>query len=417
MDKIVIWGPNRLEGQVSISGAKNAALPILASTLLTSGWNEISNVPRLKDIETILSLLSHLGVQVDRKSDLLRLNSDSVRCLDAPYDLVNTMRASVLVLGPLVARFKKAKVSLPGGCAIGERPINLHLDALEKLGAKITLDKGYVIAEAQELKGTKICFDTCTVTGTENIMMAAVLARGVTILEKSAKEPEVIDLANALNKMGAFISGAGTDTIIIEGVRELKGTSYAVMQDRIEAGTLLLAAAATGGKVEIQNCDSIHLDVVIEKLLSSGVKISTTKNSIFVESDGTIQKMHVQTQSYPGFPTDLQAQMMVLMTQAQGASLMTENIFENRFNHVAELRRMGAHIMIDGRSAMIEGAKTLSGAPVMATDLRASACLVIAGLLAQGKTEISRVYHLDRGYEHLDQKLKKLGARIERMAS
>lgn len=417
MDKIFIWGPNRLEGQVSVSGAKNAALPILASALLASGWSDISNVPHLKDIETILSLLSHLGVQIDKKGDLHRLNSDSVRCLEAPYELVNTMRASVLVLGPLVARFKKAKVSLPGGCAIGERPINLHLDALEKLGAKITLDKGYVVAEAKELKGTKICFDTSTVTGTENIMMAAVLARGVTVLENAAKEPEVIDLANALNKMGAFIAGAGTDTITIEGVRELKGTSHSVMQDRIEAGTLLLAVAATGGKVEIQNCDPIHLDVVIEKLLSSGIKISTTKNSIFVESDRTIQKMHVQTQPYPGFPTDLQAQMMVLMTQAQGTSLITESIFENRFNHVAELRRMGAHITIDGRSAMIEGRKALSGAPVMATDLRASACLVIAGLLAQGKTEISRVYHLDRGYERLDQKLKKLGARIERRAS
>lgn len=417
MDKIVIWGPNHLEGKMSVSGAKNAALPILASTLLASGWSEILNVPRLKDIETILSLLAHLGVEIRKKGDVLCVNSDSVRCLEAPYDLVNTMRASVLVLGPLVARFKKAKVSLPGGCAIGERPINLHLDALEKLGAKITLDKGYVVAEAQELKGTKICFDTSTVTGTENIMMAAVLARGVTVLENAAKEPEVTDLANALNKMGAFISGAGTDTITIEGVRELKGISYAVMQDRIEAGTVLLATAATGGKVEIQNCDPLHLDAVIEKLLTSGVKISTTKNSIFIESDQRIQKMHVQTQPYPGFPTDLQAQMMVLMTQAQGTSLITESIFENRFNHVAELRRMGAHITIDGRSAMIEGVKTLSSAPVMATDLRASACLVIAGLLAQGKTEISRVYHLDRGYEELDQKLKKLGARIERRPS
>src|SRR3989338_8774901 len=417
MDKIVIWGPNRLEGQVSVSGAKNAALPVLASALLASGSCDISNVPRLKDIETILSLLSTLGVQIERQGDLIRLNSDSVRCLEAPYDLVNTMRASVLVLGPLVARFKKAKVSLPGGCAIGDRPINLHLDALEKLGAKITLDKGYVVAEAQELKGTKICFDTSTVTGTENIMMAAVLARGVTVLENAAKEPEIIDLANALNKMGAFITGAGTDTMIIEGVRELKGTSHSVMQDRIEAGTLLLAVAATGGKVVIQNCDPHHLDVVIEKLLSSGVKISTTKNSIFVESDGSIQKMHVQTQPYPGFPTDLQAQMMVLMTQAQGTSLMTESIFENRFNHVAELRRMGAHIMMDGRSAMIEGAKKLSGAPVMATDLRASACLVIAGLLAQGKTEISRVYHLDRGYEHFDPTLANLGPGTERRAS
>ena len=334
---------------------------------------------------------------------------------EAPYEQVKTMRASILVLGPLLARFKKAKVSLPGGCAIGERPINLHLAALEKLGADIQLENGYVIAKTAGLKGARIYFDTPTVTGTENMMMAATLAQGVTVLENSAREPEITDLANALNQMGAFISGAGTDTITIEGVRELKATSYRVMQDRIETGTFLIAVAATGGEVEIKNCNSIHLEALIEKLTAAGVKISCQKDSILVKSDRIIQNLHVQTQPYPGFPTDLQAQLMVLLSQAQGASVITENIFENRFNHVAELRRMGANITIDGRTAVIEGFTPLSGAPVMATDLRASASLVIAGLIARGKTEISRVYHLDRGYEQLDQKLKTLGANIERV--
>ncbi len=416
MEKITVYGPTKLNGEVTIGGAKNAALPILASTLLCSGWSTISNVPHLKDIETILELLKHLGARVERAGDQVRINSDGLSCFDAPYDLVSTMRASILVLGPLLARFKKAQVSLPGGCAIGERPINLHLMALEKLGAKIQLEKGYVIATAEELRGSRICFDIPTVTGTENIMMAAALARGETVLENCAKEPEVVDLAHALNRMGADIRGAGTDLITIEGVQELKSISYSVMQDRIEAGTFLIAVAATGGKVQINHCETKHLDVLIDRLSSSGVQISQSETSLTVESDGQIDKMHLQTQPFPGFPTDLQAQMMVLLTKAKGTSVITENIFENRFNHVAELRRMGAQITIDGRTAIIEGPKTLSGAPVMATDLRASASLVIAGLIAQGKTEISRVYHLDRGYDALDKKLFSLGAQIERMS-
>lgn len=415
MDKIIIEGPNRLKGDVFISGAKNSALPILASTLLASGSNEISNIPDLKDIETILALLSHLGAKIEREKNKVRINTDTVSCFEAPYDLVKTMRASVLVLGPLLARFKRAKVSLPGGCAIGERPINLHLMALEKLGATIILENGYVIAEADTLIGTKICFDTPTVTGTQNVMMAATLAKGVTVLENSAKEPEVVDLANALNQMGAFISGAGTDSIVIEGVSELKAIHYSVMHDRIEAGTFLIAVAAAGGDVMLHFSPK-HLDVLIEKLKSAGVHIEEKNDKLHVVSHAPIQKAHIQTKPYPGFPTDLQAQMMVLLTKAEGASLITENIFESRFNHVPELRRMGANITIDGRTAVIEGKTNLSGAPVLATDLRASASLIIAGLIAEGKTEISRVYHLDRGYEKLDEKLLKLGAKIERVS-
>lgn len=398
-----------------MSGAKNAALPILAASLLSSGWNEISNVPNLKDIETIITLLRHLGVAIEKRQENICLNSDRVSCFEAPYDLVKTMRASVLTLGPLIARFGRARVSMPGGCAIGERPINIHLSALEKLGAAIHLEKGYVIAEASQLQGTKISFDTLTVTGTENIMMAATLAKGTTILENAAKEPELVDLANFLNRMGASISGAGTDTIVIEGVSQLKAASYSVMQDRIEAGTLVIAAAAAGGKILVKQCEPKHIEALLDKLRRGGISIHTTDDSILVESSGEFERMQIQTQPYPGFPTDLQAQMMVLLTRAKGTSVMVENIFENRFNHVGELRRMGANILIEGRSAVIEGGATLSGAPVMATDLRASASLVIAGLIANGKTEISRVYHLDRGYESLEKKLFHLGGVIERL--
>lgn len=398
-----------------MSGAKNAALPILAASLLSSGWNEISNVPNLKDIETIITLLRHLGVAIEKRQENICLNSDRVSCFEAPYDLVKTMRAAVLALGPLIARFGRARVSMPGGCAIGERPINLHLSALEKLGAAIHLEKGYVIAEASRLQGTKISFDTLTVTGTENIMMAATLAKGTTILENAAKEPELVDLANFLNRMGASISGAGTDTIVIEGVSQLKAASYSVMQDRIEAGTLVIAAAAAGGKILVKQCEPKHIEALLDKLRRGGISIHTTDDSILVESIGKFERMQIQTQPYPGFPTDLQAQMMVLLTRAKGTSVMVENIFENRFNHVGELRRMGANILIEGRSAVIEGGATLSGAPVMATDLRASASLVIAGLIANGKTEISRVYHLDRGYESLEKKLFHLGGVIERL--
>ncbi|MEK7791293.1 MAG: UDP-N-acetylglucosamine 1-carboxyvinyltransferase [Deltaproteobacteria bacterium] len=415
MSKMLVYGPCRLQGEVSVSGAKNAALPILAASLLSSGWNEISNVPNLKDIETIITLLRHLGVAIEKRHENICLNSDRVSCFEAPYDLVKTMRASVLALGPLIARFGRARVSMPGGCAIGERPINLHLSALEKLGATIHLEKGYVIAEASQLQGTKISFDTLTVTGTENIMMAATLAKGTTILENAAKEPELVDLANFLNRMGASISGAGTDTIVIEGVSQLKAASYSVMQDRIEAGTLVIAAAAAGGKILVKQCEPKHIEALLDKLKRGGISIHTTDDSILVESIGEFERMQIQTQPYPGFPTDLQAQMTVLLTRAKGTSVMVENIFENRFNHVGELRRMGANILIEGRSAVIEGGSPLSGAPVMATDLRASASLVIAGLIANGKTEISRVYHLDRGYESLEKKLFHLGGVIERL--
>lgn len=415
MDKILIYGPSRLHGTVSISGAKNAALPILAATLLSSGWNELNNVPDLKDIDTIIVLLKHLGVQIEKKGRQVMVNANRVERYDAPYELVKTMRASILVLGPLLARFSQARVSLPGGCAIGERPINFHLQALKKLGADIHIEQGYVCATAKQLVGAHISFEMPTVTGTENIMMAASLAKGTTIMDGAAREPEIEDLAALLNKMGAKITGAGTSRITIEGVSELKATSYSVMPDRIEAGTFLIAAAAAGGQIEIENCHPAHLNTAIEKLKSAGVKISTTENAIIVSADGSFHSLHIETAPYPGFPTDLQAQMMVFLSQISGESQLVENIFENRFNHVAELRRMGAYIQVKGKTAWIKGRASLSGAPVMATDLRASASLIIAGLVARGKTEISRVYHLDRGYEYLDEKLLKLGVRIERL--
>lgn len=410
---MIVYGPSRLQGEVSVSGAKNAALPILAATLLSTGRNEISNVPKLKDIETMVALLRYMGATVEENGHKIHLRSDDVSCFEAPYDLVKTMRASALVLGPLVARFGRAKVSMPGGCAIGERPIHLHLAALEKLGATIELEKGYVHARADKLRGARISFDTVTVTGTENVMMAAALAEGTTILENAAREPEVADLANLLNRMGGSISGAGTDTIVIEGVSELAGTSYSVLQDRVEAGTLAIAAAAAGGSVLIKQCEPKHIETLLDKLKKGGISVTTGDDFVRVESEGGIEKMQIQTQPYPGFPTDLQAQMVVLLTKAKGTSVVVENIFENRFGHVGELRRMGAHVLIEGRSAVIEGG-SLSGAPVMATDLRASASLVIAGLIAHGKTEISRIYHLDRGYESLEKKLFHLGAVIER---
>lgn len=411
----MIYGPTRLSGNIAVSGAKNAALPILAASLLATGRSRISRVPDLKDIITIIKLLENLGVKIEQKEDVLTIDSNSIHHFEAPYELVKTMRASVLVLGPLLTRFQKAKVSLPGGCAIGARPINLHLAGLAKMGAEICLENGYVVAEATRLRGATIYFDTVTVTGTQNLMMAAALAEGTTILENAAREPEIIDVAHYLNKMGAKITGAGTDTIFIEGVKELHGTDYEVMPDRIETGTILIAVAVAGGNVTIQNCIPTHVEALIERIVSSDIKIETSENSMRVVSTGRIEKMKLQTQPYPGFPTDLQAQMMVLLTQAEGTSFIAENIFENRYNHVAELCRMGATISVDGKMAVIEGKTILSGAPVMATDLRASACLVIAGLIAEGKTEISRIYHLDRGYEKLHEKLLKLGARIERM--
>ncbi|MBI4041258.1 MAG: UDP-N-acetylglucosamine 1-carboxyvinyltransferase [Deltaproteobacteria bacterium] len=417
MDQLMIEGPNFLSGRVQVSGSKNAALPILAATLMGQGTQKILNVPNLGDIRTILNLLTHLGASVKKEDSALLVCADSVSEHDVPYELVKTMRASILVLGPLLARFGKAKVSLPGGCAIGERPINLHLMGLQKLGAQIEISEGYIYAQASKLTGTKICFDDITVNGTQNIMMAATLAKGVTLLENAAKEPEVVDLAHFLNKMGANISGAGTDTMIIEGVETLGQATHEIIPDRIEAGTLVLAVAATGGNVRVEHCAPQHLGFVLDKLMACGVHIEQDERSIWVKSNKVLEKINMETKPYPGFPTDLQAQMMAFLTQTQGTSRIVENIFEKRFNHVAELGRMGAQITIDGRCAMVEGGKKLSGAPVMATDLRASASLVIAGLVAHGRTEISRVYHLDRGYEQLEEKLKNLGARIYRVSN
>lgn len=416
MDTIVIRGGKKLEGEVKISGAKNAVLPILAATLLTGGWNTISNVPKLGDIKTILKLLTELGVDVSEGQKSLRVNTENLKDSEAPYDLVKTMRASVLVLGPLVARLKRAKVSLPGGCAIGARPINLHLKALESMGVKVNIQHGYVEAKAKKIRGARIYFDIPTVTGTENIMMTACLADGTTVLENVAREPEVVNLASALKKMGAKIYGAGTDVITIEGVKTLKPMKHHVMPDRIETCTYMIAAGITGGRVTIVDSDPSHCQAVIEKLQEIGIKVSIHDDgAISIAGGQGLKAADVKTLPYPGFPTDVQAQIMALLSLSQGSSIITETIFENRFMHVAELKRMGADITIQGNTAVVKGVEKLSGAPVMATDLRASASLVLAGLAAAGVTEISRVYHLDRGYEDLVGKLSKLGAEIERV--
>jgi len=416
MDTIVIRGGKKLEGEVKISGAKNAVLPILAATLLTGGWNTISNVPKLGDISTILKLLTELGVDVSEGQKSLRVNTENLKDSEAPYDLVKTMRASVLVLGPLVARLKRAKVSLPGGCAIGARPINLHLKALESMGVKVNIQHGYVEAKAKKIRGARIYFDIPTVTGTENIMMTACLADGTTVLENVAREPEVVNLASALKKMGAKIYGAGTDVITIEGVKSLKPMKHHVMPDRIETCTYMIAAGITGGRVTIVDSESSHCQAVIEKLQEIGIKVSVHDDgAISIAGGQGLKAADVKTLPYPGFPTDVQAQIMALLSLSQGSSIITETIFENRLMHVAELKRMGADITIQGNTAVVKGVEKLSGAPVMATDLRASASLVLAGLAAEGVTEISRVYHLDRGYEDLVGKLSKLGAEIERV--
>jgi UDP-N-acetylglucosamine 1-carboxyvinyltransferase len=416
MDTIIIRGGKKLEGEVKISGAKNAVLPILAATLLTGGWNTISNVPKLGDIRTILKLLTELGVDVSEGQKSLRVNTENLKDSEAPYDLVKTMRASVLVLGPLVARLKRAKVSLPGGCAIGARPINLHLKALESMGVKVNIQHGYVEAKAKKIRGARIYFDIPTVTGTENIMMTACLADGTTVLENVAREPEVVNLASALKKMGAKIYGAGTDVITIEGVKTLKPMKHHVMPDRIETCTYMIAAGITGGRVTIVDSDPSHCQAVIEKLQEIGIKVSIHDDgAISIAGGQGLKAADVKTLPYPGFPTDVQAQIMALLSLSQGSSIITETIFENRFMHVAELKRMGADITIQGNTAVVKGVEKLSGAPVMATDLRASASLVLAGLAAEGVTEISRVYHLDRGYEDLVGKLSKLGAEIERV--
>jgi len=415
VDKIVIQGGSPLAGEVRISGAKNAALPILAASLLSAGTSVIHNVPALRDIDTIKRIMSRLGISFEIQGNGLAVGCEQITHHEAPYELVKTMRASILLLGPLLARHGKAKISLPGGCAIGARPINLHLKGLAAMGAEMYLDHGYIHAEAKKLKGTEIFLDIPTVTGTENIMMAATLAQGVTIIRNAAKEPEVQDLASFLRAMGASIDGDGTDTITIEGVKELHAAHHTVIPDRIEAGTFVIAAAMCGGDVTITGCRSEHLTAVIEKVESAGARITFKEDRISVRGPEKIESVDIKTMPYPGFPTDLQAQFMAFMCIADGWSMIRETIFENRFIHVSELRRLGAEIEINGGQALVRGKKELLAAPVMATDLRASACLVLAGLVARGGlTEVHRIYHLDRGYEALEKKFQKLGARIWR---
>lgn len=414
MDKIIIQGGRSLSGKVKISGAKNSALPIMASAILSTGWNSFSNVPNLKDIQTMTALLRGFGVEVIEKKNTLKINAEKINKGEAPYDLVRTMRASVVVLGPLLARLGFARVSLPGGCAIGARPIDRHLKAFEAMGAEIKVDGGYVTAKCVKLKGARIVFDDITVTGTENVMMAACLAEGTTIIENAAREPEVPDLADVLNKMGAKITGAGTDRIVIEGVQELHGATHHVIPDRIEAGTFMIAAAMTAGDILLTDVIPEHVVALTDKLREVGASVQEGKNTIHVKGSKEIKSVDISTHPYPGFATDFQAQFMAMMAVANGISTISENIFENRFMHVGELQRMGADIKLDRNLAIVKGMPTLSGAPVMATDLRASASLVLAGLVASDITEIHRVYHLDRGYEGLEKKFRKLGARIKR---
>ncbi|HYO51644.1 UDP-N-acetylglucosamine 1-carboxyvinyltransferase [Archangium sp.] len=419
MDKIIVKGGRPLQGEVAVSGAKNAALPILASALLADGKSVYRNVPDLADVVTMLKVLNTMGCSTarltGRKKDVCEVAVEGPITPEAPYDLVKTMRASVLVLGPLVARFGRARVSMPGGCAIGARPIDQHLKGLKALGADITLTEGYVEARAKQLKGATVNFDVITVTGTENVMMAAVLARGRTVLENCAREPEVEELARVLNKMGARIEGAGTSVITIDGVDALKPVEHAILPDRIEAGTLMVAAAITGGNVLVKHAVPEHLESVILKLRETGCTITSEDRGLRVKAPKVVDSVNVKTTEHPGFPTDMQAQLMGLMTVASGTSVISESIFENRFMHVPELHRMGADITIQGHTAVVKGVKRLSGAPVMATDLRASASLVLAGLRAEGKTEVARIYHLDRGYERLERKLRTLGADIRRV--
>ena len=416
MDKLIIKGGNRLKGAVTISGSKNASLPICIAAVLAPGTSTISNVPQLRDITTTIKLLESLGAEIECNGSTLRINAGSINTVEATYDLVKTMRASVLVLGPLLARFGRARVSLPGGCAIGARPIDQHLMGLKALGAEIRLEHGYVEAiSKKQLKGARINFDISTVGGTEHLMMATALAKGESVLENAAREPEIVDLADYLNRMGAKVEGAGTDTIRIQGVHELSPAAYEVMPDRIEAGTFMIAAAITAGDIKIHGMKLEHLDALCFKLQDAGVEIISKDGVVRVKGPKRPQAVNIKTRPYPGFPTDMQAQFMTLMCVAEGASVISENIFENRFMHVSELQRFGADITVEGNSATVKGVKKLSGAPVMATDLRASASLVLAGLVADNTTEVSRIYHLDRGYEHLEAKLTGLGAAIERV--
>ncbi|MFI5006601.1 MAG: UDP-N-acetylglucosamine 1-carboxyvinyltransferase [Solirubrobacterales bacterium] len=417
MDKIRVVGGRPLEGTVRISGAKNASLPALCAALLTEEPVRLTNVPEVRDIQTMGRVLRALGAAVEfRVGGGVEVRARELTSVEAPYELVKTMRASVLVLGPVLARLGRARVSLPGGCAIGARPINLHLLALEKMGAAITVEHGYVEARAERLRGAEISFDTVTVTGTENLMMAASLADGETVLRNAACEPEVKDLADLLGAMGAKIEGAGTPTLRVVGVPSLHGARHLVIPDRIETGTYVVACAIAGGEIEIHQCHPPHLVAVIEKLRETGIRIEEGPDNLRVRAPRRLQAADVETLPHPGFPTDMQAQYMALMTQAGGVSTITESIFENRYMHVAELERMGAQLRVDGRTAVVTGPTPLSGAQVMATDLRASACLVLAGLAATGETIVDRVYHLDRGYYRIDEKLRGLGADIERIS-
>ncbi len=415
MQKLAIQGGYRLSGEVRISGAKNAALPIMCASLLTADELHLGNLPDMHDVTTMVRLLEQMGVRIDQSQQAATFNAAQVDQLVAPYDMVKTMRAAILVLGPLLTRFGEARVSLPGGCAIGTRPVDLHIKGLIAMGAEIHIEHGYIHATAKRLRGTHICFDLISVTGTENLMMAAVLAEGVTVLENAAREPEVVDLAQCLIAMGAKIDGAGSDKITIEGVKTLHGANYAVMPDRIESGTFLVAAAAAGGNVTLTHTRADILDSVLDKLREAGAKIIVAGDRISLEMTGRPRAVNVRTAPYPAFPTDMQAQFMAMNAIADGSSLVVETIFENRFMHVQELQRLGAKIEIEGNAAVIQGCEQLEAATVMATDLRASASLVIAGMVAQGETIIDRIYHLDRGYEHIEAKLSALGAKIRRI--
>jgi len=418
MDQMKIRGGRTLRGDIEVGGAKNAALPILVSSIVADGPVSFERIPDLMDIRTLNKILANLGMKVefDRKANRVSLDSRTIHQFEAPYELVKTMRASVFVLGPLVARYGKAKVSLPGGCAIGARPINFHLTGLEKLGAKITLEEGYVIAESKRLVGNRVAFEYPSVGATENILMAAVLAKGESILENCAKEPEIVDLARALRAMGAQIEGEGTEKILVQGRDRLNGCHHRVIGDRIEAGTFLAAALATGGEVKVTGINSEFLEPVLVKFEEAGALVERGADFVGLKARGRAKATDITTLPHPGFPTDMQAQFMAVLALADGASVVTETVFENRFMHVPELSRLGADITIKGKSAFIKGKAALKGAPVMATDLRASASLIIAGLAAQGETTVSRIYHLDRGYERMEQKLSQLGADIQRVA-